>query len=105
MLVRENAVSNQYHQVYFTFSISTMNRLFDEVISTMGFTPKEVLKKQKLITKLVMDKIEEEIIEDELDKIDKVPVSSKKYRYLTEISRDNPLLVICQFCILSMDIQ
>lgn len=105
MIVRENPVSSQYHQVYFTFSISTMNKLFDEVIESRGFTRKDELKKQKQVTKLVMEKIEDEVIETELDKIDQVPVCSRKYRYLTQISRENPLIVICQFCVLSPEIQ
>lgn len=105
MLVKEKPISNQYHQVYFTFSISSMNKIFDDVIALRGFTKKDQIKKDKLITRLVMEKIEDEIIEDELEKLDKVPVSSRKYRYLTEISRENPLLVICQYCILSPDIQ
>lgn len=105
MLVKENPVSSQYHQVYFTFSIKTMNRLFDDVVASQGFTRSDERRKQKLITKLVMEKIEEQIIEEELQKIDKIPISSKKYRYLTKISRENPLLVICQFCVLSSEIQ
>ncbi|MFA7435855.1 MAG: hypothetical protein WC006_05785 [Bacilli bacterium] len=105
MIVKENPISSQYHQVYFTFSIATINNIFDEVIKKHGFSRKDQEKKNKQITKLVMEKIEDEIIENELDKIDQVPVCSRKYRYLTEISRDNPLLIICQFCVLSPDIQ
>lgn len=105
MIVKENAISSQYHQVYFTFSIADINQIFDEIIEQRGFSKKEQEKKQKQIVKLVLEKIEDEIIENELEKIDRVPVCSRKYRYLTEISRDNPLLVICQFCVLSPDIQ
>lgn len=105
MIVKENPISSQYHQVYFTFSIADINQIFDEIIEQRGFSKKEQDKKQKQIVKLVLEKIEDEIIENELEKIDRVPVCSRKYRYLTEISRDNPLLVICQFCVLSPDIQ
>lgn len=105
MIVKENPISSQYHQVYFTFSIADTNQIFDEVIEQRGFSKKEQDKKQKQIVNLVLEKIEDEIIENELEKIDRVPVCSRKYRYLTEISRENPLLVICQFCVLSPDIQ
>lgn len=105
MIVKENPVSNQYHQVYFTFSIKTMNRLFDEIVESHGFEKKDEVKQHKLITKLIMEKIEDEIIEEELQKLDKIPLSSKKYRYLTKVSRDNPLIVICQFCILPQNLQ
>lgn len=105
MIVKENPISSQYHQVYFTFSIADINQIFDEVIEQRGFSKKEQDKKQKQIVNLVLEKIEDEIIENELEKIDRVPVCSRKYRYLTEISRDNPSLVICQFCVLSPDIQ
>ena len=46
MLVKENPVSSQYHQVYFTFSIKTMNRLFDDVVASQGFTRSDERRKQ-----------------------------------------------------------
>jgi len=105
MIVKENPISSQYHQVYFTLSISTVNKVFDDVITERGFTKKEQEKKQKLITKLVMEKIEDDLIEGELEKIEKIPICTRKYRYLTEVKRDNPLLVICQFCVLSPEVK
>ena len=104
MIIKENPISSQYHQIYFTFSIGTVNKIFDDIIEEYGFTSKDQEKKSKLITKMVMEKIEEELIEAELERIDRVPISSRKYRYLTEVRRDRPLLVICQFCVLSPDI-
>lgn len=105
MIVKENPISSQYHQVYFTFSIGTVNNIFDSVIKKRGFTKKELEKNNNLITKLVLEEIEDVIIEEELEKLERIPLSSRKYRYLTEIKRDKPLLVICQFCILSSGIQ
>lgn len=104
MIVKENPISSQYYQVYFTFSITTVNKLFGDVIAEHGFTRREQEKKIKLITKFVMERIEEELIEPELERIDRVPISSRKYRYLTEVQIDKPVLVICQFCVLSPDI-
>lgn len=105
MLVKENPISKQYHQVYFTFSIMEIDNIFQDIIDLHCFTGKDIKRKIDLITKLVMDKIEEEIIEDELEKLEVVPVLSKKFRYLTEVKRGKPLLVICQFCIISPDIK
>jgi len=82
-----------------------MNRLFDEVVNSYGFTKADEQRKQKYIAKMVMDKIEEEIIEEELHKIDKIALGSKKYRYLTQVKRNAPLIVICQFCVLPPNIQ
>lgn len=105
MKVRENYVSRQYHQVYFTFSVTEMKQLFEEVMTNRNISIKESKRKAKLITQLVMNKIEDEIIEEELYKLEFVPVCSRKYRYLTEVTKSSPLLVICQFCILPTDIQ
>lgn len=105
MKIKENYVSRQYHQVYFTFSTNEMKQLFEDVMISRNISIKESKRKAKLITQLVMNKIEDEIIEEELYKLEFVPVCSRKYRYLTEVSKSGPLLVICQFCILPTDIQ
>ena len=62
-------------------------------------------KETKYLLELVMEKIEDGIIDEEISRLDVVPVYGRKFRYLTRISRNNPLLVICQFCILPPDLQ
>jgi len=105
MKVKQNYVSSQYHQVYFTFSVSEMNDIFEEVLTSHGISDKEAKKQKKYIVEVVMEKIEEEIIEEELAKLDVVPIGNRRFRYLTEVAATSPLLVICQFCILPSDIQ
>lgn len=105
MKIKHNYVSPQYHQMYFTFTAGEMKEIFSEVISEHGLSDKAAKKQKKYIKELVMEKIEDDIIEDELSRIDVVPVCSRKFRYLTELSDSAPLLVICQFCILPADLQ
>lgn len=105
MKIRQDYVSNQFHQVYFTFSAQEMNQIFADVMETHNISEKEAKKQKKYLQELVMEKIEEEIIDEEISRLDIVPIFGRKFRYLTRITRNNPLLVICQFCILPPDIQ
>jgi hypothetical protein len=105
MKVKQNYVSSQYHQVYFTFTVSEMQNIFEEVLTNHGFSDKEAKKKKNVLLELVMEKIESEIIEDEIEKLEVIAIASRRYRYLTEVSPTKPLLVICQFCILPVNIQ
>lgn len=104
MKVKQNYVSNQYHQVYFTFVASEINEFFEEVLINHGISDKEAKKQSNYIVELVQEKIED-IIEEEISKLEVVPISARRYRYLTRISRTSPLLVICQFPILPSGLQ
>jgi hypothetical protein len=105
MKIKQDYVSDQFHQVYFTFSAQEMNQIFVDVMATHNISEKEVKKQKKYLLELVMEKIEDGIIDEEISRLDVVPVYGRKFRYLTRISRNNPLLVICQFCILPPDLQ
>lgn len=103
MIIKEIPVSKQYNQVYFTFSINTINDIYLEIMEKHNYSEDDYFLSSEEIAKLVLDFIEEEVIEEEISKLDKIPLSSRKYRYLSKLERDNPLLVICQYCVLSLD--
>jgi hypothetical protein len=105
MKIKQDYVSSQFHQIYFTFTAMEMDEIFEEVITVHGISEKEAKKQKKYVEELVMEKIEEDLIEEEINGLEIVPICGKKFRYLTQVSRTNPLLVICQFCILPADIQ
>lgn len=105
MRIKQDYVSSQYHQIYFTFTASEVNNVFDEVIALYDIKEENTKKQKRYINELVMERIEDIIIEDEITKLDIIPVCGRKYRYLTEINRNKKLLVIVQFCILPEGIQ
>jgi len=105
MKIRQDFVSDQFHQVYFTFSAREMEEIFNEVLKAHGLSQKEAKRKRKYVEELVMEKLEEEITEREIMNLDVIPIYGRKFRYLTRLSPTNPLLVICQFCILPSDLK
>lgn len=105
MKIKQDYVSDQFHQVYFTFSAQEMKEIYDEVMKVHGLSDKEAKKKKKYVEELMMEKIEDDIIEREIMNLDVIPIYGRKFRYLTRISRYNPLLVICQYCILPSDLK
>ena len=70
MKIRQDYVSNQFHQVYFTFSAQEMNQIFADVMETHNISEKEAKKQKKYLQELVMEKIEEEIIDEEISRLD-----------------------------------
>lgn len=105
MKIKQDYVSDQFHQVYFTFSAREMDEIIQDVLAAHGLSEREAKRKKKYISELVMEKIEEEIIEREIMNLDVIPIYGRKFRYLTRIHPGNPLLVICQFCILPSDLK
>src|SRR5690554_6926563 len=105
MKVKQDFVSSQYHQIYFIFSEKEINEIFDEVAKKNNLIGKLSQKSKKLLTELVEEKIENEIVEEELLKLDVIPISFRKHRYLTPLRRDKDLLLIVQFCILPHDLK
>ncbi|MDD4000523.1 MAG: hypothetical protein PHX62_06495 [Bacilli bacterium] len=105
MKIKQDFVSSQFYQVYFTFTPSEINQFYEEVMNVHGISEKEARKQQKYLEELVMEKIEEDVIEEELSRLEIVPICGRKFRYLTKLSRNHPLLVISQFCILPIDLQ
>jgi hypothetical protein len=105
MKVTQDYVSNQYHQVYFVFSEEEISKIFDEVAEAKGLVGEKGQKAKRDLLAAVKEKIENEIVEEELVKLDVVPISFRKYRYLTPLARNRGLLLIAQFCILPTDVQ
>jgi len=105
MKVKQDYISSQYHQLYIVFSEEEVDLIFNEVAEIndlMGRLSK--VKREKLLD-LVKEKIENEIVDEEIAKIDVVPIGFRKYRYLTIPKQGNRLLIIVQFCILPTDLQ
>jgi len=105
MKVTQDYINEQYHQVYFVFSAAETNKIFEEVAEHNDLAGKQTLKTKNILLDLVREKIENDIIEDELMKLDIVPISFRKYRYLTKLAKGTPLLIITQFCILPANLQ
>ncbi|MGD9605498.1 MAG: hypothetical protein AB7V00_05030 [Bacilli bacterium] len=100
MKIKQDYVSPGYHQIYFSFSSLEIQNIYEEVISSYQLGNVKNKKTLKQIDELVMKHIENKVIDEEIEKLDVFPVSWKKYRYLNEVSVNQGLVVICQFCVL-----
>ncbi|MDD4387903.1 MAG: hypothetical protein PHV87_01655 [Bacilli bacterium] len=105
MKVTHDYISSQYHQVYFVFSEKEINEIFDEVAEENNLVGRLSQKSKKKLLELTKEKIENEVVEEELIKSDIIPISFRKYRYLTPLVRNHNLLLIVQFCVLPTDLQ
>jgi hypothetical protein len=105
MKITQDYVSSQYHQVYFVFSKNEINKIFDEVAEDNDLVGKKTQKAKAQLLEAVKEKIENEIVEEELIKLDVIPISFRKHRYLTPLARNRSLLLIAQFCVLPTDLQ
>ncbi len=105
MKIKQDYIGSQYHQVYFTFSKTDIQEIYQTVIDGYGLANANTKKEKKAIDDLVMRHIETRIIDVELTKLDVIPVHWKRYRYLNDLSMTDALVIICQFCILPAGLQ
>ncbi len=98
--ITQDYVSDQYHQAYFTFTAQEMTDFYREILTTFSIPDSDLKKKKTMVDDLVMNKLEDKVIENELAKMDVIPIGGRKYRYLSDLAPDQSLVVICQFCVL-----
>lgn len=97
MRIKQDYVSEQFHQMYFEISVEEMDNIFTEVYeenADLIDTHTEALMES------IKEKIEYEVLMDEIDNLDVYMVGPKMVKYLTKIERGKMLLGIVQFCIL-----
>jgi len=97
MRIKQDYVSDQFHQMYFEISSEEMNNIFTDVYDENADL---VNSRDEFIIEAVKEKIEIEIIADEIENLDVYIIGPKMIKYLTKIERGNSLIGIAQFCIL-----
>lgn len=101
MRIKQDYVSNQFHQIYFEISSVEMEHIYADVCEENGDL---VNAHEEALLEAVKEKIEFEIIEDEIEDLDVYIVGPKMIKYLTKIEKGKSLIGIAQFCILPEDI-
>ncbi|MGD9886975.1 MAG: hypothetical protein AB7T03_03310 [Bacilli bacterium] len=100
MKIKQDYVSSSYHQVYFTFTSLEIQNIYQLMMDRHSLNEGKSKKTQRQLDELVMKHIETNIIDEEINKLDVIPISWKKYRYLNDLMINQSLVIICQFCIL-----
>lgn len=97
MHIKQDYVSDQFHQMYFEISREEMDDIFAEVYDENADL---VNSREEFIIEAVKEKIELEIIDDEIEDLDVYIIGPKMIKYLTKVERGKSLMGIAQFCIL-----
>ncbi|HKM30334.1 MAG TPA: hypothetical protein VJZ51_06235 [Bacilli bacterium] len=97
MRIKQDYVSNQFHQMYFEISSAEMDNIFSIVYEENADL---VNSREDILLEAIKEEIEFEVIAEEIDNLDVYMVGPKMIKYLTKIEKGKPLLGIAQFCIL-----
>jgi hypothetical protein len=97
MRIKQDYVSDQFHQIYFEISSVEMDNIFADVYEENADL---VNSREELLIEAVKEKIEFEIVADEIESLDVYIIGPKMVKYLTKIEKGRSLLGIAQFCIL-----
>jgi len=97
MRIKQDYVSDQFHQIYFEISSVEMDHIFADVYEENADL---INSREEFLMEAVKEKIEFEIIADEIESLDVYIIGPKMVKYLTKIEKGRSLLGIAQFCIL-----
>lgn len=99
MRTKLEPVNEQFYQLYFSFSITEVEKMFEEVFDKYTYLPDsdEAIEEIK-------EKIDNEILEDEIEDLDLVVVGPRITKFMTTVKKGKPLMGITQMCVLPDDI-
>lgn len=97
MNLKKEIITNQYAQMYFTFSTREMNQIFSTINKNKSTKEKMGLDEYNEYIDESIKMYIEQLIEEEIYQNQLFPIGFRKYRYFMEPKLNNPLIVLTQF--------